>query len=148
VRLRKDHIAGGIFLLVGILVLVASTDLPFGTLASPGAGMLPVMIVGLMMTFGVVILARAGESAPASQIAWDDLPHALRVIVVGVAAAAAYTTLGFAATMPVMLFTLVFVVERRPFLPALAFSLGVPAGAYLLFTWLLKTPLPRGELGF
>ncbi len=75
-------------------------------------------------------------------------PHALRVIVVAAAAVAAFTTLGFAATMTVMLFALIFLVERKPFLPALAFSIGVTACTYALFSLLLKTPLPRGVLGF
>ena len=50
--------------------------------------------------------------------------------------------------MPLLLFTLIFVVERRPLLPALAFSIGVTACVYALFTLLLRTPLPRGLLGF
>jgi len=140
--LRRDHVGGGAFIVVGALVLAASTDLPFGTLASPGAGMLPTLVIGLMMMFGAVLVARAGESPPVREIAWADLPHALRVAVVAAAAVAAYTELGFLVTVPLLLFTLIFVVERRPLLPALLVSIGVTAVAYLLFTRLLKTPLP------
>ena len=39
--LRRDHIAGGAFVAGGALVLALSGDLPCGTLASPGACMLP-----------------------------------------------------------------------------------------------------------
>ena len=60
--LRRDHVGGGAFVAVGALVLAVSGDLPFGTLASPGAGMLPKLVVGLMMAFGLVLLVRAGES--------------------------------------------------------------------------------------
>jgi hypothetical protein len=146
--LRRDHVAGGVFIAVGALVLAASGDLPFGTLASPGAGMLPTLIVLLMMAFGLVVVLRAGDSPALAEIAWSDLAHAVRVVVVAAAAIAVYTTLGFAATMPVMLFALVFLVERRPLLPALAFSIGVTACTYALFSLLLKSPLPRGPLGF
>ena len=34
--LRRDHVAGGAFIVAGVLVLAVSGDLPFGTLASPG----------------------------------------------------------------------------------------------------------------
>jgi hypothetical protein len=32
--LRRDHVAGGAFIVAGILVLAVSGDLPFGTLAT------------------------------------------------------------------------------------------------------------------
>jgi hypothetical protein len=101
-----------------------------------------------MLAFGLVVLVRAGESPPLAEAGWDDLPHALRVIVVAATAIALFTTLGFVITMCVMLFALIFLIERQPFLPALAFSVGVTASTYVLFSVLLKTPLPRGILGF
>lgn len=145
---RRDHVAGGAFIVAGALVLAVSSDLPFGTLASPGAGMLPTLIVGLLIAFGVVLFARAGESPPLHETAWADLPHAVRVAAVAAAAVALYTVVGFVVTMGVLLFALTFFVERRPFLPAAAFSIGVTTLAYTLFGLLLKTPLPRGLIGF
>ena len=117
-------------------------------MASPGAGMLPMLVVGFMMIFGLVLFVRAGDSPPLVEIAWDDFPHALRVILVAAAAVLAFTKLGFLLTMSVLLFVLTFVVERRPLLFSLVFSIGVTGLAYTLFSLLLKTPLPRGVLGF
>jgi tripartite tricarboxylate transporter TctB family protein len=145
---RRDHVAGGAFIVAGVLVLAVSSDLPFGTLASPGAGMLPTLVIGLLILLGAVVFARAGESPPVSEIVWEDVPHAVRVAVFAAAAVALYTVLGFRITMAALLFVLTFVVERRPFLPAVAFSIGVTALAYGLFGLLLKTPLPRGLFGF
>ena len=147
-NLRRDHVAGGGFVLAGAVVLAVSSDLPFGTLASPGAGMLPMLIVGFLMAFGVVLFARAGESPPLNAIVWTDFPHAARVVAVAAVAIALYTTLGFPITVGALLFVLTFLVERRPFLVAAAFSIGVTALAYTLFGLLLKTPLPRGIMGF
>jgi putative tricarboxylic transport membrane protein len=146
--LRRDHVAGSAFVAAGALVLAVSGDLPFGTLASPGAGMLPMLVVGLMMAFGVILLAQARRSPLIAEVDWSDLPHALRVAVVAAAAAALYVPLGFALTIPLLLFVLIFLVERRPLLMALAFSLGASVAVYALFTMLLRTPLPRGLLGF
>jgi len=129
-------------------VLALSRDLPFGTLAAPGAGMMPVIVVVLMMAFGLILLARGGASEPLAAQAWRDLPHALRVVAVASAAALAYTTLGFLITVSLLLFGLTFAVERRPLLPAALFSVGVTAIAYALFTYALRTPMPRGVLGF
>ena len=148
VNLRRDHVGGGALIVAGALVLALSGDLPFGTLASPGAGMLPKLVIGLMMAFGLIVLLRAGGSPPFAAVAWADFPHALRVIAIAAAGAAAYTWLGFLVTMSLLLFSLTFVVERRPILSAAAFSVGVTVIAYALFGTLLKSPLPRGFLWF
>ena len=146
--LRRDHVAGGAFVVAGALILAVSGDLPFGTLASPGAGMLPKMMIGLMMAFGLILLLRAGESPPFALVAWGDLPHAVRVIAVAAAGVALYVPLGFVATMSLLLFALTWGVERKPLLNSALFSVGVTGVAYLVFSTLLKSPLPRGVLWF
>ena len=146
--LRRDHVAGGAFVVAGALILAVSGDLPFGTLASPGAGMLPKLMIGLMTAFGLVLLVRAGDSPPLAGIGWDDLPHATRVVAVTAVAIALYETVGFIVTMAALLFGLTFVVERKPLLPAAAISVGVTVFAYVLFSTFLKSPLPRGILGY
>ena len=35
--IRSDHVAGGAFIALGILVFAIGTDLPFGSLSEPGA---------------------------------------------------------------------------------------------------------------
>jgi Tripartite tricarboxylate transporter TctB family len=147
VNLRRDHVAGGVFILACAAVLAVSGDLPFGTLGSPGAGMLPKLMIGLMMAFGAVLFVRAAGSPPFADIGWADLPHAVRVVVVASAAIASYETMGFLISMAALLFGLTFVVERKPLLRAVVFSLGVTVLAYVLFNTLLKSPLPRGILG-
>jgi hypothetical protein len=148
VNLRRDHVAGGSFVLAGVLVLAVSSDLPFGTMASPGAGMLPMLLVGIMLAFGLVLFLRAGESPPLMSIAWDDLAHAIRVTAVTIAGIALYEGLGFVVTMALVLFTLTFIVERKHVAIAAALSVGVTIFACMLFGMLLKSPLPRGILGF
>ena len=49
--LRADHVAGVFFIGFGIVVFAVSGDLPFGTLSSPGAGMMPKLMAGLMIAF-------------------------------------------------------------------------------------------------
>ena len=146
--IRTDHVAGSVFVVLGIVVLALSGDLPFGTLSFPGAGMMPKLVAGLMILFGLLLVGRAGESAPLASIAWGDLPHAARVVAITAVAIALYQPLGFVITMALLLFTLTFGAERRPVLAAAAFSAGVVALTYLLFAVVLKTPLEPGVLGF
>ncbi|MEA2924592.1 MAG: putative tricarboxylic transport rane protein [Alphaproteobacteria bacterium] len=146
--IRTDHVAGSVFVALGIVVLALSGDLPVGTLSFPGAGMMPKLVAGLMIVFGLLLVGRAGESAPLASLAWGDLPHAARVVAITAVAIALYQPLGFIVTMALLLFTLTFGAERRPVLAAAAFSAGVVALTYLLFAVVLKTPLEPGVLGF
>jgi hypothetical protein len=145
--LRTDHVAGGIAIAAALAVLAVSGDLPLGTLAFPGAGMLPKLVCVLMILFGVLLIARAGQSAPFAEISWSDLPHAVRVLGVTAAAVALYTTLGFIITMSLLLFVLI-ALEGRNLVAAAAFSLGISLSTYVLFTVGLKTPLEQGLFGF
>jgi Tripartite tricarboxylate transporter TctB family len=145
--LRADHVAGGAAIAAALAVLAVSGDLPFGTLAFPGAGMLPKLVCALMIVFGAVLVARGRASAPFSEVGWRDLPHAVRVLAITAAAVALYTTLGFIVTMSLMLFALI-ALEGRNLFAAAAYSIGVSLVTYGLFTLVLKTPLEQGILGF
>ena len=146
--IRADHVAGGAFAALGLLVLALSGDQPIGTLSFPGAGMMPKLLASLLIVFGVLLVVRARGSAPLAEVPWQDLPHAMRVAAVTSVAIAFYQTLGFVITMGLLLFVLVFGVERRAPVSAAAFSAGVVALTYLLFNIALKTPLEPGLLGY
>ena len=146
--LKADHIVGGVFIAFGILIFAISGELPFGTLSAPSAGMMPKLDATLMMLFAGLILLRAKESAPAASIDWSDRGHAALVLVITVAAVAAYQWAGFLITMAALVFALLVVVERRNALKAAAYSIGLTLFAYWLFGRALKSPLERGLLGF
>ena len=140
--IRRDHIAGGVFIVAGLLVFALSGDLPFGTLASPGAGMMPKLVLGLLIAFGAILVARAGESPPSATIDWSDFRHAATVVVVTAIAIALYTTIGFVLSVSLLLFVLLYFIERRSLFGTLAVSIGITVGCYFLFGTLLKSPLP------
>jgi hypothetical protein len=146
--IRTDHVAGGVLAAFGLLVLALSGDLPIGTLSFPGAGMMPKLLAGLIIVLGLVLIARAQENAPLAGVSWQDLPHALRVTAITALAIALYQFVGFLITMTLLLFALISGVERRHPVSAAAFSLGVVALTYLLFSVALKTPLEPGLFGF
>jgi hypothetical protein len=140
--LRRDHIAGVAFVAAGALIYVFSGDLPWGSLAMPGAGMMPKLVLVLLVGFGALLAIRAHESPPLARIPWNDLVHAATIVATSIVAVSAYTVAGFIPTISIMLFVLIYIVERRNIWSALAVSIGVTLGSYLLFNTLLKAPLP------
>ncbi len=145
--LRRDHVAGAAVAVAALGVFAMSGDLPFGTLASPGAGMLPMLASGLVAIFSVALVVQAGSSPPLTGIDWGDLPHAARVAGLTAVSLLAYEPLGFLVTAASLLLVLLLV-ERRPPGIAIAVAIGVPVGIYLLLAKLLKSALPVGVLGF
>jgi Tripartite tricarboxylate transporter TctB family len=146
--LRADHIAGASFIAFGLLVIALSGDLPFGNLAFPGAGFLPKILAVLTIVFGLVLVARASESKPFAELSWSDAKHAALVVLLTAVGIAVFDWLGFLTTDVLLIFALLVVIERRGVLPAAAYSLGLVGFTYVLFVYVLKTPLEAGPLGF
>ena len=139
---RRDHVAGGAFVIGGALVFAMSGELPFGTLASPGAGMMPKLVLTLLVAFGALLVLRAGESPPLAEVAWGDFVHASTIVAAASIAIGAYTVIGFIPSVSLLLFALIYIVERRNIWRSLAVSIFVTIGSYYLFNTLLKSPLP------
>ena len=146
--LRSDHVAGAAFVIFGIIVFALSGDLPFGTLSAPGAGMMPKLLVGLMVAFGIALTLGAARSQPFAEIEWSDRNHALMVVVISGVAIASYQTVGFLITMSLLVFVLLVVIERQPVHYAAAYATVLTLLAYALFAKALKSPLEQGILGF
>lgn len=146
--LRSDQVAGAAFIALGLLVWALSGDLPFGTLAMPGSGFMPEIVIAVMVALGLLLLLRGGASEPFAAIAWEDWRHAVPVLLITAGAVAAYTLLGFVPTFVLMLFALLVAIERKPAGIAALYSVVVAGLAYLVFAVALKAPLPAGPLGF
>jgi hypothetical protein len=114
----------------------------------PGSGFMPKIVAVLTIFFGVVLAVRAGESKIFATLSWNDAKHAGLVVGITAAAVALFEWLGFLATNALLILTLLVVIERRPLLPAAVYSIGVVAITYVLFVYILKTPLQAGPLGF
>ena len=142
--LQSDHVAGGAFIALGIVVFALSGDLPFGSLAAPGAGMMPKLTASLMMLCALIIMVGGGSGEPFTAVDWTDRWHAVLVVAITAAAVAAYQWLGFLITMALLVFMLLVVVERANVLRAAAYGVALTIAAYWLFGKALKAPLERG----
>jgi Tripartite tricarboxylate transporter TctB family len=141
--LRADHVAGAAFIGFGALIIALSGDLPVGHLSMPGSGFLPMIVAVLTMIFGLALVLRGKESAPFSELAWEDGKHALMVTAITAAATLLYEHLGFISTMGLMLIALLILVERRNPLRAAAYTVVIVLLTYVCFVYGLKTPLPE-----
>ena len=146
--LRADHVAGGALVGFGLLIIALSGDLPFGNLAMPGAGFMPIIVAVLIMIFGAALLMRARDSAPLASIDWGDAKHAAMVIAITAVAVALYERLGFSISMLLMILGFLIVIERRNPVRAAIFAFCVVALTVALFLYALQTPLAEGPLGF
>jgi hypothetical protein len=146
--LTSDHVAALFFIGLGVLVFALSGDLPFGTISSPGAGMMPKLMAGLMIGFAVIIFGIGRSSQRLAELDWSDRWHAILVVLITAAGIYAYQRLGFLVTMSLLVFTLLVVVERRNPLIAAAYGIGLTLFAYWLFGKALKAPLERGVFWF
>ncbi len=124
-----------------------SGELPFGTLAAPGAGMMPKLAAALMMLFAAALIV-APSAVRAVGLDWKDRNHAALVVVITALAVASYRPLGFLLAMSLLVFALLVIVERRNVLVAAAYSVALTVFAYWLFGKALKSPLERGVLWF
>ena len=146
--LRADHVAGTFFIGIGLLIIALSGDLPTGSLSMPGSGFLPKIVAGLTIFFGLVLALRANESKPFATLSWGDAKHAALVVAITAAAIAVFEWLGFLLTNVLLIFALLVIIERRRLVPAVIYSVGVVVTTYILFVYVLKTPLEAGALGF
>lgn len=146
--LRADHIAGAFFVAAGLAVIALSGDLPMGQLSMPGAGFLPEIVAVLIIVLGASLFLRAHESPAFASIAWDDGAHAAKVILITAAAIALYVKLGFIVTMVLMMAGLMIAIERKNMPRALLYSVAIAGGTYIVFVYLLRSPLPAGILGY
>ena len=143
---RADHVAGCAFIAFGILVFVLGWDLPFGSISAPGAGMLPKFLAGMMMALAAVIMISGSQGETLADIPWSDWSHAALVLIIAVASTWLYSRLGFLVTMPLLIFSLLVLVERRNLLPAAVYAIGLTLFCYWLFAIALNAPLERGSL--
>ena len=146
--LRADHVAGAFFVGFGLLVIALSGDLPMGDLSLPGSGFMPKIVAALTIVFGLLLALRARESKEFVTLSWADAKHAGMVVAITAVATALFEQLGFVIVNVLLIFALLVVIERRKLLPAVIYSVGVVVITYVLFVYLLKTPLEPGPLGF
>ena len=151
--MNNDQVSSGIWLLMSLIICLASLQYKVGTLSAPGSGFLPLlsgMAIGLFAAIGFIqatLRKKRGEI-------WHSFLKGLRwekALIILVSLFAYGWLLGlfgfFLCTLLFIGFLLRVVVPQRWSL-VIGGSVLISVVSYILFDVLLKAQLPRGFLGF
>ena len=75
---RKDVWAGIVLIMAGALAVFVARGYPFGTLLRMGPGFFPTVLGGLLVLFGIHVLAKGLRSAEKIEASWS--PRAMIVL--------------------------------------------------------------------
>lgn len=150
--LTTDRVAGAALFVIGLFMiwesLIGARRLPLGSVRNPGPAYVPVLLASLLIVFGLIIIAMGVRATRMSAVQWTEWRHAIGILVACMFAALALERLGYRTTLGVVLFSLLFVLERKKLWFATVFALALAMGTFYVFDTLLRVPLPRGPLGF
>lgn len=146
-ELTVDRVAGMLFTAFSVLVLWESHKIPFGTMAEPGPGALPVLLAFILLACSVAVFlgGRVGERL--ADIRWTEWRHAVAILGTCSFMALALERLGYRLTIFAALFVLVSLVEKRGWIAAGIFAGVFSLGTFFLFNTLLRVQLPKGPFG-
>ncbi len=148
----RNLISGALFFALAAFIMVLSLGLGLGALSNPQAGFLP-FISALMLAAASALLTGLACLQPSGASPWAAIwqGHSWQKILAVAAGLLMYVAVlalaGFVvATIPLMI--LLFGLSGMKCRMTLGASMVSVALAYGLFSFLLKTPLPRGIWGF
>ena len=142
-----DRVSGAAFAVFSALVLWESSKIPFGTLADPGPGALPMLLGSTLLACSLFVML-AGTRERLDAIEWNEWRHGAAILGTLAFMALAMETLGYRATIFCGLFVMVAVAERKGWVAGMIFAAAFAFGTYGLFHTLLHVQLPRGVFGF
>jgi hypothetical protein len=145
--LRGDQLAGGVFIVVALLVAWENRAYPLGSLSTPGPGYMPLMLAAALGVFGLLIALRGGGSPLLNTADWTEGRHGMVVLIACGVATLALERIGYRLTMIALLVFMLGVIERKRPLPTVLVALGFAFISYFAFATLLRVQLPTGPWG-
>ncbi|MTW17650.1 hypothetical protein GJ689_15700 [Rhodoplanes serenus] len=152
--LSRALVGGVLFLAVGVLALVLSSDLSPGTLRVVGPGALPIAVGLGLVLLSVVLIVKAIREPDAWVTSEDDAPEpwgrlrVAAVVALIIAYIAALPHAGFLLASFVLMSALFAIGARKPLSPMPLVAGALASGtAWALFVLILDVRLPKGLLG-
>jgi hypothetical protein len=139
-----EIVIGFALALLGVCVLAAAQKMPFGSIASPGPGVMPAALGALLLLAGGLVALAAWRATPRE--ARVALGHAdvIGAIAALVAAGFLFETLGAPLVLAVFLTALFRLLARTSWWRALLGGVLGSAATWLFFVQLLDVQLPFG----
>jgi hypothetical protein len=152
-------LVSGVIALVAVIFIYGSLKMPMGTVLTPAAGLVPLLLGCGTLALAIVSIVspepQAAEDAPGPEAESKDqpdegrkVPRPLLIMIVLGLIIFAFERAGFMLSLFGGSFLLLRFVERRPLVPSLVVSVVLSGGLYLLFSKLLYVNLPGGWLEF
>jgi len=138
---NKDVWAGLMLIAIGAGAIFVARNYPFGTALRMGPGFFPVVLGGLLIVFGLAVLAiglRQGESMTGSWSLHALIILPLSLILFGLLMEYA----GFVPAMLVLIVGSATASTEFRFLEVLLFAAGLTALSVAVFVWALGLPYP------
>ncbi len=149
---QRNTISSIVFFLLAAFVLITSLGLGIGSLHNPQTGFMPFWASLLIFVFSLTLFVLTYLNRSIA-VRWADLWRHVRwqKNVLAAAALSLYVLVlpsaGYLIATTILMFALFQLGSMKIRTAALASFLSVVL-SYGLFSFLLKTPLPRGILGF
>ena len=143
--------AGGLGLLLSAGYLAMASQLPFGEMDAPGAGLFPVLVGGIL---GFASVATIWEGWKAARTEGIDIPvgqDRLRLFKLIALLALYFTTmpwLGYSLSSWAFATLLIRLLSTLPLLRCAAYAALMTGVIYVCFIYLLKVPMPTFALTF
>jgi len=146
-----DIVSGAALAGLGVFIIVEAKGWEYLGPDGPGPGFFPLwygiaMVVLSVLLVGMSLAQRSTD--PGKPVNWREVGRAMATWAVLAACVGLLKVLGFLLAFGLFTFFLVAVMYRRPLGAAVAVSVGVSVGFYLLFPLALNVALPIGRLGF
>jgi hypothetical protein len=145
--LRSDQLSGLMLLVLALYVGWENRAYPLGTLAEPGPGYLPLLLVIFLGATGLLIALWGHKSEALAAMKWSEAGRAVLILVACGIATLMLERIGYRLTVIALLIFFVGVLERRhPVIVALV-ALGFSFASYYVVGDLLRVPLPKSPWG-
>ena len=135
----KDFVAGLLFLAIGAGAIAVARDYPFGTAMRMGSGYFPTVLGGILVLFGVYLMARGVRLRAQVPIAWGWKPLGCIVLSM-VLFGFLFPRLGLVPALIALFFTSAAGGREFRFREVLALTVVMTAFALIVFVYVLKLP--------
>lgn len=139
---RKDLLAGGTFVVLGLAFAITSTTYEVGSALRMGPGYFPLVLGGLLVLLGVAIAVSGFLAGSGDEI--GPVPWKAMALLVGALLFFGFTVrgLGIVPALLVSVFMTAMAGRRAKVIPAVVIAASLTALSVLIFVILLQLRLP------
>ena len=138
---KKDFWAGVMLIAIGAVAMFIARNYTFGTSLRMGPGYFPTVLGGILILFGIYILAMGLRSSERLQASWS-----LRALIILPLSLVLFGWLmeraGFVPAMMILIFGSATASTEFKFVEVLLFSIFLTALSVAVFVWGLGLPYP------